>query len=178
MRAQPPAPAGTKQRRKPRPRPKTRAELLAREQADWDEMTGTWRDLPESAMVKPGACGPGWSVKDVMNHVAAWQEAALRIIPEYLAGRRATLGASTDKFNALQQAADRERTLAASKRRLSRSRRALLKLLEQIPDNALVDPAGRINWWVRYTMYSHYGEHISALSEFARQAKSAGWTGG
>ena len=159
-------------RRKPRPRPKTRAELLGREKADWDEMTATWRGLPEAALLEPGANGAAWSVKDVMNHVAAWQEAALRIIPEYLAGRRATLGASTDKFNAIQQAADGDRTLAASKRRLSRSRGALLKLLDEVPDDVLVDPAGRINWWVRYTMYSHYGEHISALTEYAERVRA------
>ncbi|MEP7357755.1 MAG: ClbS/DfsB family four-helix bundle protein [Anaerolineales bacterium] len=158
-------------RRPPRPRPKTRAELLAREQADWDELAGAWRNLPESALLAPGANSTDWSVKDVINHVAAWQEAALRIIPEYLAGRRATLGASTDKFNALQQAADANRSLGASRRRLNRSRRALLKLLEEIPDDDLVDPAGRVNWWVRYTMYSHYGEHIAALSEYARRVR-------
>ena len=113
-----------------------------------------------------------------MNHVAAWQEAALRIIPEYLAGRRATLGASTDKFNAIQQDADRDRTLLASKRRLNRSRRTLLKLLEEVPDEVLVDPTGRVNWWVRYTLYSHYGEHISALTEYAERVRAAGSTGG
>jgi hypothetical protein len=169
---------GIAARRKPRPRPKTRAELLAREKADWDELAGAWCKLPDSALLEPGACGPGWSVKDVMNHVAAWQEAALRIIPEYLAGRRATLGASTDKFNALQQAADRDRTLLASKRRLNRSRRALLKLLEEVPDDVLVDPVGRINWWVRYTLYSHYSEHISALIEYAERVRAAGSRGG
>jgi hypothetical protein len=143
--------------------------LLRREQADWEEMTAAWRGLPESALTQAGACGPTWSAKDVMNHVAAWQEAALRIIPELLAGRRATLGASTDRFNALQQAADRDRSLAATRRRLNASRRALLKLLEQVPDEALLDPAGRVNWWVRYTMYSHYGEHIWELGEWRRR---------
>jgi hypothetical protein len=163
-----------KPRRPPRPRPKTRAELLAREQADWDELTATWRGLPASALTRPGACGPAWSVKDVMNHVAAWQEAALRIIPELLAGRRATLGAGTDRFNAQQQAADRGRSLAATRRRLAASRRALLALIEHIPDAPLLDPAGRVNWWVRYTTYSHYGEHIWELTEFARQARPNG----
>ncbi len=156
-------------RRSPRPRPKTRAELLAREAADWAELTGTWRGLPAAALTQPGAAGPTWSVKDVMNHVAAWQEAALRIIPEYLAGRRATLGRSTDRFNAEQRATDEGRSLAASRRRLNASRRALVALLAAIPDEALLDPAGRINWWVRYTMYSHYGEHNYNLSEFARR---------
>ncbi len=154
-------------RRSPRPRPKTRAELLAREAADWAELTAAWRGLPETALTQPGASGPAWSVKDVMNHIAAWQAAALRIIPAYLAGRRATLGHSTDRFNADQQAAGQTRSLAATRRRLNAGRRALLALLADIPDAALLDPAGRINWWVRYTTYSHYGEHIHNLTAFA-----------
>ncbi len=160
-----------KPRRPPRPRPATRAELLAREKADWDELGATWCKLPNAALERPGACGPGWSVKDVMNHVAAWQEAALRIIPELLAGRRATLGHSTNRFNELQQAQDKDRTLPASKRRLNRARRELLRLLETVPDGVLLDPAGRVNWWVKFTTYAHYGEHIWELSEFARRWK-------
>ncbi len=162
-----------KPRRPPRPRPKTRAELLRREQEVWDELTATWAGLPEAALVRPGACGPTWSVKDVMNHVAAWQEAALRLIPELLAGRPATLGHGTDRFNALQQAADRGRSLAATRRRLNRARRALLRLLERVPDPVLLDPNGRVNWWVRYTTYSHYGEHIWELGEW-RKGKDEG----
>jgi hypothetical protein len=162
--------APRKPRRPARPRPKTRAELLAREQDVWDELAATWRGLPEAALVQPGACGPGWSVKDVMNHVAAWQEAALRIIPELLAGRRATLGLGTDRFNAQQQAADRDRSLAATRRRLNQSRRALLALLDQVPDNVLLDQSTRINWWVRYTLHAHYGEHIWELEQFRNRA--------
>jgi hypothetical protein len=154
-------------RRSPRPRPKTRAELLAREAADWAELTGAYRGLPEAALTAPGAAGPTWSVKDVLNHVAAWQEAALRIIPEFLAGRRATLGHSTDRFNAEQHVADAGRSLAATRRRLNASRKALLALIATVPDAPLLDPAGRINWWVKYTTYAHYGEHINNLAAFA-----------
>lgn len=158
--------AARKPRRRARPRPKTRAEFLQREKDTWDELAATWCKLPDAALLVPGACGPGWSVKDVVNHIAAWQEAALRIIPPLLAGQRATLGASTDRFNAQQQAAGRDRSLRASKRRLNRSRRDLLALLESVPDAVLLDPSTRVNWWARYTLHAHYGEHICALSLF------------
>jgi hypothetical protein len=160
-----------KPRRPPRPRPKTRAELLAREQDVWDELTAAWRGLPDEALARPGACGPTWSVKDVMNHVAAWMEAALRIIPELRAGRRATLGHGTDRYNALQHAADRARSLPATRRRLNKARRDLLALIGTLPDEPLLDPAGRINWWVRYTTYAHYGEHIWELQEFRKRTR-------
>lgn len=158
-----------KPRRPPRPRPKTRAELLAREKETWDELAATWCKLPDAALARPGACGPGWSVKDVMNHVAAWQEAAVRIIPQLLAGQRATLGAGTDRFNAAQRAADQHRTVLASKRRLNTARRALLALLPAIPDAVLLDQSTRINWWVRYTLHAHYGEHIWELTQFRQR---------
>jgi hypothetical protein len=156
-------------RRRPRPRPKTRAELLQREKETWDELAATWCKLPDAALTQPGACGPGWSVKDVLNHIAAWQEAALRILPQLLAGQRATLGASTDRFNAQQQAADRDRSLRASKRRLNQSRRELLALLDTIPDPLLLDQSTRVNWWVRYTLHAHYGEHIWELQQFRQR---------
>ncbi len=164
-------PSGSrKPRRPPKPRPKTRAELLAREKEVWGELAATWCKLPDAALTQPGACGPGWSVKDVINHVAAWQEAALRVIPPLLAGQRATLGASTGRFNAEQQAADRGRTLLASKRRLNKARRDLLALLDQVPDPLLLDQSTRVNWWVRYTLHAHYGEHIWELEQFRKKA--------
>ncbi len=162
-----------KPRRPPKPRPKTRAELLAREKEVWDELAATWCKLPDAALVQPGACGPGWSVKDVMNHVAAWQEAALRIIPQLLAGQRATLGAGTDRFNAQQQAADRDRTLLSSKRWLNKARRELLALLADVPDDVLLDPNTRVNWWMRYTHHAHYGEHIWELEQFRKKVLKA-----
>lgn len=156
-------PTGTQARR---PRPRTRAELLAREADDWRTLTGYWRGLPDEAMQTPGAGGSDWSIKDLMNHIAAWLEAATRIIPELAAGRRATLGHGTDHFNALEYAASRDRSLAATRRRLSRARRDFLACLTPVPDEPLLDPQSRINWWVKYNSYNHYSQHFRPLAAF------------
>lgn len=71
-----------KPRRPPKPCPKTRAEFFARENEVWEELVAVWRGLPEEALTRPGACGPEWSVKDVMNHIAAWLQVTLRLILE------------------------------------------------------------------------------------------------
>ena len=90
----------------------------------WGELTATWRSLPDGALVRPGACGSDWSVKDVMNHIAAWQEATLEALPVLLKGDKLPAGQySIQKFNALHYAADQDRSLTASQRRLNRSRR-------------------------------------------------------
>ena len=122
-----------KPRHSPRPRPKTRAEFFAREKEVWGELAATWRGLPEEALTRPGACGPEWSVKDVMNHIAAWLQVTSRMIPEWREGRKATLGHGTDKFNAVQHEQDKSRSLAASKRRLDRARREALALIAAPP---------------------------------------------
>lgn len=158
-----------KPRRPPRPRPKSRAEFLAREKEVWDEMAAAWCRLPDEALSIPGACGPEWSVKDVMNHVAAWLEAAQQVIPQLMKGQRAAAGHSVDKFNALHHAEDKDRTLAASKRRLNRARRELLALIAKVPDRKLLDVDGRIGWWIKFSTYAHYGEHIYELSQFRRK---------
>src|SRR3990172_475931 len=155
-----------KPRRKPKPRPKTRAALAAREKEVWEELAAAWCKLPDEVLMQPGACGPEWSVKDVMNHIAAWQEAALRIITDFIKGRKATLGHSTNTFNALRQVEDKGRPLAASKRRLNRARRELLALIAALPEARCLDPNDRVGGWVKFTTYAHYGEHIYELTEF------------
>ena len=81
-------------------------------------------------------------------------------------GRKATLGHSTNTFNALRQVEDKGRPLAASKRRLNRARRELLALIAALPEARCLDPNDRVGWWVKFTTYAHYGEHIYELTEF------------
>jgi hypothetical protein len=146
----------------------SRAEFFDREKKTWAALTAAWRGLPEPVLLEPGACGPPWSVKDVMNHIAAWQEVGLKVIGDLQAGRWGTLGASTSKFNARQYEADRDRPLAETRRRLSQSHRALITLLETVPEKALLYEFGRqaIGWWAKYSTYGHYQEHLAALAAF------------
>jgi hypothetical protein len=155
-----------KMRYPPRPRPKTRAEFDARQQEIWTELTATWRGLPEAALVKPGAVGAEWSVKDVMNHLAAWHEVTLRVLKERAQGRQATAGHSVDKFNALHAAADKQRSLAASRRRLNRTRRELLAYVATLPEAEVLNPSGRIGSWVKNNTYGHYTSHILDLRDY------------
>lgn len=154
-----------------KPRPKTRAEFYAREEQVFEEMASAWRGLGPAMMLLPGACGPTWSIKDVINHTAAWQEAALRVIPELLAGRKAGAGHGTDRFNAIHYAEDKDRPLQESLDRLEKSRRELLALIASVPDHLLLDPDCRVGWWIKYNTYGHYSGHVFDLHAF-RQTHS------
>ena len=150
----------------PRPRPKTRAEFDARQETVWAEISATWRGLPAAALVQPGAVGAEWSVKDVMNHLAAWHEVTLTALQAMAQGQPAGAGHSVDKFNALHTAADKDRLLAATRRRLHRSRRALLAYIATLPDAQVLNLDTRIGQWVKNNTYGHYTSHILDLRDF------------
>ena len=64
----------------------TRQAFFEREAVAWQALTATWANLPAETLLLPGACGAEWSIKDIINHLAAWQEAALRVITDLRAG--------------------------------------------------------------------------------------------
>lgn len=150
------------------PTVQTREEFIQRERAAWKELTSAWANLPEEVLTQPGACGEAWSIKDVINHTAVWQEAAVEKIQDLLAGRYARLGASTDRFNALHYELDRERSLDESLARVAKSRRKLLKLLATVSDAQLLNEFGRqqIGWWAKWNTYAHYESHLRGLLVF------------
>ncbi len=158
-----------KPRHPPRPRPKTLAEFTAREEEAWGELTATWRGLPDKALIQPGACGPEWSMKDVMNHVAAWLEATSRMIAEWKQGRKAALGHGIEKFDALEHAASKDRSLAMTRRRLNRARREALAVIATLPEADVLTLEGRIGWWIKYNTYGHYSQHIYELMEYRKR---------
>lgn len=45
--------------------------------------------IPEEAMTRPGTIGGGdWSAKDLIGHIAAWEEIAIEALGEWRSGRK------------------------------------------------------------------------------------------
>lgn len=151
----------------------SRAVFFAREAAGWERLQQLLDGLEPEALTRPSACGVDWSVKDVLNHVAAWQEAALRVVGDLRAGRWGRLGPSVERFNREQHAADRDRPLDETLQRLQPARAALLQLLAQVDDSTLLNEYGRqvVGWWAKWTSYDHYEQHLNDLEAFARAAR-------
>jgi hypothetical protein len=149
-----------------RTKPATRKEFSALEETCWKELTGAWRGMSAKAMVKPGACG-AWSIKDVVNHIAAWQEATIKIMPILL--RRGKLPAGEfglKTFNAKHYWEDRSRALTASRDRLNKSRKKLLASLRRVPEKRLIDVKSQVGLWAKYSTYEHYDEHLFNVRDF------------
>ncbi len=132
----------------------TRETFFAREAVAWQALTAMWTDLADEALLRPGIGGTEWSTKDIINHLAAWQEAAIRVINDLLAGRWGRLGPTVGTFNARQYAADSSRPLGESRDRLERTRQALLGLLATVSDEQLLNEYGRqqVHWGISRPM--------------------------
>ena len=150
----------------------SREAFFAREAAAWHALTATWADLSDETLLLPGACGTAWSIKDIINHLAAWQEAAMRVINDLLGGRWGRLGPTVETFNAEQYIADQSRPLQESRDRLAYTREALLALLATVSEAQLLNEYGRqqIGWWAKWSTYGHYEQHLADLTAFREQA--------
>jgi hypothetical protein len=148
--------------------PATLLAFWAHEAAAWRDLSALWRGLPEAAYLAPGACGPEWTLKDVWNHLAAWMDATRAVLPALLANQPLPRGAyHPATFNPAHHAADSARSLAASRRRLNRARRALLRLVAALPPGPVLDTKARPGRWLKFATYGHYAEHRPALAAFA-----------
>jgi uncharacterized protein (TIGR03084 family) len=114
------------------------------------ELDGLLRDLDEDAWVLPSRC-PGWSIADVVVHVAQTNEAAVASAegrPEGVsavfrdAAREAPAGATIDDVVALTVAAERGRSPKVVYERWRASAAAQTKAL------AACDPGARLPWAV------------------------------
>lgn len=149
----------------------TREEFFGREQEAWTAFVHAWADLSDADLLRPGACGELWGVKDVLNHIAAWQEAARRMIEGIRAGRWARLGMNTAKFNQHQYDRDRDRPLRESRDRLFEARSQLLHALEPLSAEQLLNEYGRqqCGWWAKWNTYAHYEPHTIDLAAFRQR---------
>jgi hypothetical protein len=149
-----------------RVKPATRKEFSTLEETCWRELTAAWRGMGARAQAKPGACGP-WSIKDVMNHIAAWQEATAKIMPILLRKRKIPAGEFGLKtFNAKHYWEDRSRSLTASRDRLNKSRKKLLVSLKAVPEKRLIELKSPVGQWAKYSTYAHYDEHLFNVRKF------------
>jgi Mycothiol maleylpyruvate isomerase N-terminal domain len=146
-----------------------RAERVLRAlDAAWAALKRSYADLPDAALLEPGAAGD-WSVRDVLAHVHTWQEEALAHLPLIAAGgtppRYATAFGGIDAFNALMAERKRDLPLADIRRRLEDAQRRLVELVRGVPDHQLAGDT-RFRRRLRLDTYGHYRLHARGIEEW------------
>jgi hypothetical protein len=127
--------------------------------------------LSVEQMNQPGAVGV-WSVKDVLAHIAYWEQFTVGILEAIARGEAPTLSADdeTERRNASVIAQYYQRSLAAVISDWQQAREDLLEQLEYLSDQDLND-ADRFPWSDGRTLleriagnsYDHEQEHIDQI---------------
>jgi hypothetical protein len=156
--------------------PRTKAEVVAKINQGRARLEELIAPLAEDRLA---ALGPdGWSAKDHLIHLAAWQQgiaALLRQQPRYQAmglDYETRAANSEDAFNAIIHERSKHLTPAEAVRRFRRSCDDLLAAIGEItdadlrrtysyyqPDEPGEDSGTPITSWVAGNSYAHYAEH-------------------
>ena len=134
--------------------------------------------LPDEALLRPGTQGE-WSIKDVLVHIAAWEEEGaerLRLIARGRADRVHFFDdmAEADRYNARAVAAARRTSLPAMRRRLARARKQLVAALRALPAGSLRDPSHRypVVAWLPEFAWTHEEGHAREIRAWWRAASA------
>ncbi len=113
---------------------------------------------------------PGWTAKDVLAHIAAWETRVARHLPDLLAGHGMRIvGVEADAFNAEQVALRRTHNPRELLGELFDSRRRTLDALATASDADLSKPHAvpwgqiTIERWALQEIYEHDVEHSAQL---------------
>ena len=149
-----------------------REDLLRREAEAWGRIDGVVESLSAAELVRPGYTVEGWSVKDMMAHIAAWSNVAAGVLRDISAGTWSghhvsdELGA-TDRLNAEWFERDRELDVDTVRSEWHTSRASLLQSF-----GAPVEITPDADEWFEESGPSHYADHLADLEGWVGRMRS------
>ena len=127
--------------------------------ASWDHWLAALWGIPEERLTEPGVCG-AWSVKDLIGHVAYWDDDALADVERIMTGVGQASG-TADERNAAAAAANAARSLDDLRAEMMRTHEAVVGVLRGLaPD----DPrALRVCREIAEDTWEHYDDHAAEV---------------
>ena len=120
--------------------------------------------VPHDRVDTPGVVG-SWSVKDLIGHVATWDQEALQALRRYLVDRDAkalvTWPGDIDGFNAREAARKRATDLAVLRRELAECHRQIVELVSGLAGEEL--EIREVKARIRIDTYEHYADHTAQV---------------
>jgi hypothetical protein len=127
----------------------TRADAIATLEEGQAKLDALFARLSDEAMERPKTIGggdtsgarSGWSAKDLLGHVAFWEELAADVIEAHRTGRQPRVAAifsgdgSVDRANAENQARSAAMSLADVRQRAATAHRALVDGIRSLADD-------------------------------------------
>jgi hypothetical protein len=149
-----------------------REQLLGELEKARSELRASYRGLPDEQMTRLGAVGE-WSVKDVLSHVASWDEVLLADLERIVRGDTPALAsvdlesANYDAANAAIMSQRRNLPLGRVLRELETDRADIVAAAGRLPDSALAE--GQFGRLLIQITAAHDLEHAAGISEWRRR---------
>ncbi|MFC1848401.1 DinB family protein [Chloroflexota bacterium] len=146
-----------------------REQLLKRVDQGWREFLAVIEGLHEDVVLEPGVVGE-WSIRDVITHIATWEEEALAALPVILKGKRTPRYiryGGIDAFNALSMEKKRYMSLSEARGALTATHKRLMDYLSGVPESAYTTE-NRFRRRLRLDTYNHYREHTGQIEAWLR----------
>ncbi len=131
----------------------------------WSDFLDAIDGIPDDRMDEPGVAGE-WSLKNLLGHIAFWEDRAVGHIERALAGQpEEESDDEVDALNAENHAARENSSVSEERAALHRAHAAVVELLESVEglDAADLDEA------VRWDTYQHYAEHAPDIRAWRRR---------
>lgn len=142
-----------------------RRQLLKRLDTAWEAFKASYAGLSDSELLKPGITG-AWSVRDIIAHVTAWEEEALKYLPLILEGgkppRYSVTYGGIDAFNARMTEQKSGLSLAEVLAQQNETHRRLVALVQSVPADQFTRET-RFRRRLRLDTYGHYPQHAEAI---------------
>jgi hypothetical protein len=143
-----------------------KAELLQEIGVERRKLDALLKQLTPRKMTQPGATLAGWSVKDILAHLVAWQQMNLEWYAAGVSGETPDVPGHADirKLNDRIYRKHRRRSLKVVLADYHAFHQKMLELIEEVPDRDFAK-LGRISWtgptWTlndctRWNTSSHY----------------------
>ncbi|HMC08677.1 MAG TPA: maleylpyruvate isomerase N-terminal domain-containing protein [Actinomycetota bacterium] len=147
--------------------------LIGDERRGWEELMALLGSLTREQMLLPGYFGEGWSVKDLLAHIAGWLAEAGLALQQIRAGTFRARDLDVDAMNAVFLDANRSQPLTIVEAEAHAARHRLLLQVHE-----LEGVTGDAAFWLRKAGPEHYDEHLPRLEEWVKDLHpgfSAGW---
>jgi hypothetical protein len=144
------------------------SELLAAEDAGWNDLHGLMDSLTLEQAERTGYFPEGWSAKDVLAHVGSWLAEAGLILQQISKGTYRPEEIDIDSMNRRFLEALRDVPLKTIRAQASAARARMLLAWVALPE--LTPEAA---FWIRKGGAEHYAEHLPRLREWVSELRTS-----
>jgi len=137
--------------------------LVEDERRWWGEFQALLASLSPEQAERPGYFREGWSVKDLLAHIAAWLAEAGLVLEQIRVGTFTGRDLDIEAMNAVFLEANRPEPLRVVHVEAHAARTRLLQEVGQ-----LVGVTTQADVWLRKAGPEHYAEHLPRLREWVK----------